>query len=179
MPSQPLSVKLLLALLEQSTDRAREGLGAMFALVPLEPWMFDDGDVTGDPTKVPLDGKYDVVSTAAGLHVPAWRAPVYPLSGEIERVGRSWKSDLIIDQPTVSAHHAEISRVDGIFRINDQGSRNGTIVNGQLLRLNSMSRLDDGDVVVFGEAQTVFSGLEHLADLFRRMRLAQKETRRG
>jgi hypothetical protein len=178
MPTQPLSVKLLFALLDQSIERAREALGALYALVPLEPWIFEGEDLSADISKVTLDGSRDVVATASGLQMPAWRALAYPLSGEIQRIGRSWKSDLIIDQPTVSAHHAEVSQLGGVFRLTDPGSRNGTMVNNRLLKLNQMTRLDDGDVVVFGEAPTVFGGLDSLADLLRRMRAAKRVTRR-
>jgi len=178
MPSQPLSVKLLFALLEESMERAREALGALHALVPLEPWVFEDGGPAGEISKDTVHGTRDLVSTAAGLQVPAWPALAYPLSGEIQRIGRSWKSDLIIDQPTVSGHHAEIARLGGVFRLSDPGSRNGTLVNGKLLHLNSQTRLDDGDVVVFGEAQTVFGGLDYLSKLLRRMRAAKRTTRR-
>jgi FHA domain len=178
MASQPLTVKLLFHLLHQSIERAREALGAMHALVPLEPWLFEDGEM-GDISKVTSPGSgNELFATASGIQTPAWRAPAYPLTGEIQRVGRSWRSDLIIDQPTVSATHAEISQLSGVFRVSDPGSRNGTMVNSALLSLNSLTRLEDGDVVVFGEAQTVFGGLDHLAAMLHRARVARVVTRR-
>ena len=59
-------------------------------------------------------------------------------------IGRSDGCDIQLSHPLVSRLHAKISREpDGGFLIRDLGSRNGTTVNGQVLR--------DADSVVVGE----------------------------
>lgn len=41
-------------------------------------------------------------------------------------IGRSEECDLVIPDPSVSRRHAEVAFVDGVWRIRDLGSRNGT-----------------------------------------------------
>lgn len=175
---RPLSVRELFDVLDHSVEAGREALGALHALVPLEPWIFDENHIPGELRKITAPGSGELVKTSAGMQIPAWRAPAFPVTGEIQRIGRSWRNDLIIEQPTVSGVHAEISRTGGVFRVSDPGSRNGTTVNGKLLSLNSLTRLDDGDVLVFGEAAMIFGGLDHLGALLRRTRVAKQVTRR-
>jgi len=50
------------------------------------------------------------------------------------RIGRSPENDIVLHGPntaTVSAQHAEIGRENGVWRIHDTGSTNGTYLNGQ------------------------------------------------
>jgi hypothetical protein len=68
-------------------------------------------------------------------------------------VGRLPDSDLMIDDPSVSKRHA-ILRWDGTAgraRVCDRGSRNGTSVNGLILR-GKEAPLNDGDLLMFGDA---------------------------
>ncbi len=66
-------------------------------------------------------------------------------------VGRDTLSDLRFDPQTeldVSTRHAELRSANGVWTIHDQGSTNGTFVNGE--RVADAHRLSDGDVVSFG-----------------------------
>ena len=66
-------------------------------------------------------------------------------------VGRHAMSDLRFDPQTeldVSTRHAEFRQADGVWTITDEGSTNGTLVNGE--RVTGSRRLNDGDVVSFG-----------------------------
>jgi membrane-bound lytic murein transglycosylase D len=50
------------------------------------------------------------------------------------RIGRSPENDIVVQGPnsaTVSAQHVEIAREDGVWRIRDAGSTNGTFLNGE------------------------------------------------
>jgi len=63
-------------------------------------------------------------------------------------VGRAPECDLIIADPSVSQHHAELVRtVDG-YELRDAGSRNGSYVNGSRVE---HALLQHGDVVAFGD----------------------------
>ena len=65
------------------------------------------------------------------------------LVGEVERViGRGPASDIVVDDPDLSARHARISHQDDGFRIEDLGSTNRTYVNGQPVRVQTL-RHDD------------------------------------
>ena len=69
----------------------------------------------------------------------------------IVTVGRHAMSDLRFDPQTeldVSTRHAEFRQADGVWTITDEGSTNGTLVNGE--RVTGSRRLNDGDVVSFG-----------------------------
>lgn len=73
-----------------------------------------------------------------------------PLNLPRVRLGRYPNNDVIIDNTTVSAYHAEIiRRPDGRHEIVDRESRNGTRVNGAIIRSQV---LHDGDLITLGGA---------------------------
>lgn len=56
----------------------------------------------------------------------------YPLRGDLVRIGRAAENDIILEgEPTVSARHLEIRRVDGSYHLHDLDSTNGTFLNGE------------------------------------------------
>ncbi|MFG2071854.1 FHA domain-containing protein [Nonomuraea maritima] len=63
-------------------------------------------------------------------------------------LGRGHAADLRLDDPHLSALHAALSQTDGRTSVEDLGSRNGTLVNGEPVRRSQV--LHDGDVVQFG-----------------------------
>jgi len=63
-------------------------------------------------------------------------------------LGRSFECQLQLQDPGVSRRHAELITVNGDFRIEDLGSRNGTFLNG--LRLTAPALLKDGDRIGLG-----------------------------
>jgi hypothetical protein len=70
------------------------------------------------------------------------------LQSEVTTIGRSFDSDIKIDNAGVSAHHAKIIRQADDFIIEDIGSRNGIYVNGKRVARQSLS---DGDEVVISK----------------------------
>jgi hypothetical protein len=74
----------------------------------------------------------------------------FPLSHPRTRMGRYPNNEVVIDHATVSAYHAEIiRRPDNRHEIVDRESRNGTRVNGALIRSQI---LKDGDLITLGGA---------------------------
>jgi hypothetical protein len=66
------------------------------------------------------------------------------------RIGRYPNNEIVLEHSTVSAYHAEIvQRPDGRHEIVDRESRNGTRVNGALVRGQV---LRDGDLITLGGA---------------------------
>ncbi|MEA1951989.1 MAG: SpoIIE family protein phosphatase, partial [Planctomycetota bacterium] len=48
-------------------------------------------------------------------------------------LGRNPDCDIVLDLGAVSRHHARILNIEGLFYVEDQGSRNGTFLNGNLV----------------------------------------------
>jgi diguanylate cyclase (GGDEF)-like protein len=69
------------------------------------------------------------------------------LSGQAFEVGRSSKSDLTIDQESVSRHHARITYENALHYVEDLQSTNGTFVNDTSVRKGA---LRDGDQLQIG-----------------------------
>lgn len=73
-------------------------------------------------------------------------------------LGRTDENNVIIMDPGVSRRHARIAGGEGIFTIEDQGSSNGTRLNGE--RLTAPEVLRDGDYLQIGETTMLFSVLD-------------------
>lgn len=77
-------------------------------------------------------------------------SPERALDGDRITIGRGADTDLVVppgEARYVSRHHATLTREDGRWWLTDEGSTNGTFVNGQRI---TRSRLKHGDVVQFG-----------------------------
>ena len=68
------------------------------------------------------------------------------LDSDVTTIGRSYESDIIIDNAGVSAHHARIIRKGDEYIIEDDASRNGIFVNGK--RITSQPLHFDDDVEI-------------------------------
>jgi sigma-B regulation protein RsbU (phosphoserine phosphatase) len=77
---------------------------------------------------------------------PAEGAPFdYPLRGEALVVGRALDADLTLADPFLSRRHSRFFRTGTDLFVEDLGSRNGTLVNGQAIQ--QATRVRAGDVV--------------------------------
>ena len=83
----------------------------------------------------------------------------YLLDKEIVTAGRSPKSDIFLDDITVSRHHAEFVMRDGEVTLVDRGSLNGTYVNRTLVDHEAILR--PGDEVQIGKFRMLFFVSEH------------------
>ena len=70
-------------------------------------------------------------------------------------IGRENDNDLVLEDPDVSSYHAKIEQVDGLWRLRDLGSTNGSALNGQPGRDSAM--LSEGDVIQTGSKRFVFT----------------------
>jgi transcriptional regulator with GAF, ATPase, and Fis domain len=78
---------------------------------------------------------------------------VFEVTGGPVTIGRSTKNLLSVMDLKASRHHCRIEEADGSWRIVDEGSQNGTLVNGSLI---SSRPLRNGDLVEIGLTQIVF-----------------------
>jgi hypothetical protein len=69
------------------------------------------------------------------------------------RIGRQSDNDLVITDPGVSRHHAEVINHNGTCTLHDLGSTNGTYVNGSVV---SEHALRDGDRISVGSTVVEF-----------------------
>lgn len=70
-----------------------------------------------------------------------------PFTGMIT-IGRARNNDIVIGLPTISKVHAYVTQRGDGFHIFDQGSTNGTLVDGRKLEAQKGTRLEDGATVV-------------------------------
>jgi FHA domain/CARDB len=75
----------------------------------------------------------------------------FPLGFEPASIGRHADNQIILPDPQVSRHHAEIVMQGGRWVISDLGSANGTYVNGQ--RIHGPQVLGHGDLIRIGQTQ--------------------------
>ena len=76
----------------------------------------------------------------------------FPLHQSVTSAGRDPRSDIFLDEVTVSRRHAEFRSERGELRVVDIGSLNGTYVNGQLI---DSAVLTDGDEIQMGKFRLV------------------------
>ncbi len=88
-----------------------------------------------------------------------WNGQIYPLNGDIIRIGRAKHNEIIITATGVSRFHCQIKRQDGDLIIEDLGSKNGTMIDGQTL--NGPHVLNVGDVVHVCDEKLVFHSGNH------------------
>lgn len=79
-------------------------------------------------------------------------------------IGRE-SQDIPLSDHTVSRRHAQISRQDGTWVINDLNSSNGTFVNGQRVSVTRPSVLKHGDQIRVGGTVMVYGGDESIEQL--------------
>lgn len=78
-----------------------------------------------------------------------------PLTAETLSIGRHPDSDIVLDDPGVSRHHARVEAHARSFFIRDLQSTNGTWLRGERIEER---RLQDGDTIRIGPATLVFKG---------------------
>lgn len=75
----------------------------------------------------------------------------YPLQGDVLTIGREPGRDVQIDfDPTVSRRHARLERQGGQWVLIDEGSRNGSFVNGQPVQQRAIRA---GDILRLGNTE--------------------------
>ncbi len=95
------------------------------------------------------------------------RLVLYSYDGEIIReyvldkpqvtIGRATNRDIVLpDDKLVSRRHLVVSQEQGGYVLRDEGSSNGTYVNGQLMEIMHPHMLQEGDQIALGRHQFIF-----------------------
>lgn len=87
-------------------------------------------------------------------------------------IGRTRNCDVVLRHRSVSKLHAHFRReVDGKFRLIDNGSQNGTRVNGKLLLEGEQQPVVVGDLIQFGHLTVTLTDAAGLFDMLRYRRV--------
>ncbi len=82
---------------------------------------------------------------------------IYEVRKESLSIGRSRESDIFLEDLAVSRLHASIVNMgNGNYALKDEGSANGTKVNGQLVNKYQTYPLQEGDRIQLGQTVLVF-----------------------
>jgi hypothetical protein len=120
-----------------------------------------EGETTMTYTPEERDESLQEALDSAGVKGPALvvrsgggrSGETFHTQGQRTTIGRSPDCGIFLDDVTVSRRHAVLVEQDGRFRIEDQGSLNGTFVNRK--RVES-AELEDGDEVQIGKYRLTF-----------------------
>lgn len=78
----------------------------------------------------------------------------FPLRGEIH-LGRDKDNAVVVADQKVSRHHATLAPIDNTFILTDQGSANGTYLNG--VQIAQPTRLKHHDRLTLGDTTFLFT----------------------
>ena len=78
---------------------------------------------------------------------------VFPLTAKQTTIGRHTQNDCIINDPTISRRHAQITFENDVYVISDLGSTGGTFVNNKQI---SREVLNNGDIILLGRYPMMF-----------------------
>ena len=122
-----------------------------------------------EPTEIAVDVAHHngaapstaVMNRIEITETPAPKNPQLILNGKLTitledavvNIGRSRDNHIMLDDPYVSRHHAQLRLRFGIYTIFDTGSQGGILVNDVPVREH---RLQPGDVIRIGKTQLVY-----------------------
>jgi pSer/pThr/pTyr-binding forkhead associated (FHA) protein len=141
------------------------------------PWGDGNPVAVASPVEAPTvlgDFATETGPTDAGIAHPA-RLILRADNGEIVQeflldkpeiqIGRAAGSDIVLSKDKLtSRHHATVRFEQGEYTLRDNGSSNGTFVNGQQLEKDTSHTLQDNDHVGIGEYELIFRSEEHAGD---------------
>ena len=120
--------------------------------------VFHPDDLVVDPSEDDIRVERGDLPPDVGVLVLKSGADVgmrYVLSAPLTTAGRHPRSDIFLDDITVSRRHVEVSRSPSGYVLRDVGSLNGTYVNRERI---DEATLNDGDEVQIGKFKLVFFG---------------------
>ncbi len=115
----------------------------------------------GGPVPTPSMPKPTVRSSGPSVPLATFMVRSGILKGQrltvrvpVVNIGRADYNDLVIPDDSVSSAHAKLQRREGVWVVVDNGSTNGTWVDGE--RIQAEALLGPGTIVRFGEVSVMF-----------------------
>ena len=85
------------------------------------------------------------------------RGTSFQLPNESYTIGRSESCDICIPDSTISGHHCTLFQADeGVYMLRDEGSTNGSSLNGETLEPEHEVLLKNGDIFQLGGIEIMF-----------------------
>lgn len=72
-------------------------------------------------------------------------------------IGRDADNDVVVDNKLASRHHALIQKIKDTYFLKDEGSTNGTLLNGTSIPKDKYVKLSPGDRITIGNMTLVIS----------------------
>jgi len=72
-------------------------------------------------------------------------------------IGRGADNDVVVDNKLASRHHALIQKIKDTYFLKDEGSTNGTLLNGTSIPKDKYVKLSPGDRITIGNMTLVIS----------------------
>jgi len=156
----------------QNGNNAMGGFGAIGSVPQAPSWQQQQGSFgQGGPGMqqnqgAPFganDGDKTIMRSTGGLglvRVEEGKEPgrEYKIVKESLSIGRSRESDIFLEDLAVSRLHASVvNQGNGQYALKDEGSANGTKVNGQLVAKFQTFPLQEGDRIQLGQTVLVFA----------------------
>ena len=123
-----------------------------------------EGEVVKDQTKSRAASRPESPMLAAFVvRTGSLKGQRLPVRLPIVNIGRAEYNDIVLPDDSVSTLHAKLQRREGVWVLADQGSTNGTLVDG--LPVEGEAALPPGAIVRFGSVQTIFEPLDDSAEI--------------
>ena len=79
----------------------------------------------------------------------------FPLNQSVSKIGRDQTNNIsVTNDHYISRHHAWVLQMQGAYWVEDLGSTNGTLLNGEIL--SERRQISPGDRLTFGKTEFVF-----------------------
>ena len=70
-------------------------------------------------------------------------------------MGREADNDIVIDSKLASRHHCMIQKIENSYYLKDEGSTNGTFLNGRRIPPDKYVKLNLGDKLTIGSSNLI------------------------
>lgn len=103
-----------------------------------------------------VPGRKDGRTSRPAFLIAKLTSEKYPLTQSVSKIGRDQTNNIsITTDHYVSRHHAWVLQMQGGYWVEDLGSTNGTLLNGEVLQ--ERKQIFPGDKLTFGKTEMVFS----------------------